>query len=108
MNYIDVEFYLVIGQKIGRSGYADGRPSIRTAKSQPATAAHEIAVAMSLRLPLALFKKPSLSAHIIVPPDQAPFEITPEVQHNIAKAVQEQTGIVLRIEAPPVASEPDA
>jgi hypothetical protein len=101
MSTVDVDFYLVVGQKLTPSGYADGRTSIGTAKNKPSLAAHEVAIAMNLRLPLSLFRKPQLEARIEVPVGQAPFVITPEVQQNIVQAVQDQLGITLRISAPP-------
>lgn len=101
MSYVDFECYLVVGQKLRPSGHTDGRPSVEVFKTKPKLAPHQIALTISLRLPLSLFAKPSLHARIEVPPAAAPGMITPEIQSNIAKLVQEHAGIVLHVSAVP-------
>lgn len=102
MSTTTIDFYLVIGQKVtsGSTKFADGRASVRTAKTLPTLQRHEVAIAMSMELPLALFMRPNLTAKIVVPADQAPVVITPEVTSNIARVLQEQLGITLHIDAP--------
>lgn len=97
---IVTEFYLVVGQRFSSGGWTDGKPSVRTAKTKPKCEAHEVAVFLRVELPIALFKRPSLQATISVPEDQAPMVITPEVQQNIARVVQEQLGITMQVSAP--------
>lgn len=103
--FVEVDFYLVIGQKTSATGiniFTDGRPTVRTCKSYPAAIEkHEIAVAMNMRLPLGLFTRPKLSASIVVPDGAAPLAITPQIESDITRVLQEQLGITLRIEAPP-------
>jgi hypothetical protein len=97
---VNTEFYLVIGQKFSAAGHQVGTPTIRTAKKKPHCASDEVAIALHLVLPDALFKKPSLQASIVVPDDQVPTVITTELSENIAAALKEQFGITLNISAP--------
>lgn len=100
MSTVKVGFYVIVGQEFRPSGFSTGKPSIRTAKLRPTCAPHEVAVYLNVELPEALFKRPNLSATISVPEAQAPITITPEVQQNIARVIQEQLGITLQITAP--------
>lgn len=98
---IDVQFHVVIGQYFqGVALVPDGKPSVRVSKGRPSVEAHEVAILLNLRLPKALFVRPSLSASITVPENSAPLKITPEVQSNIARVIEEQLGIVLKLSAP--------
>lgn len=97
---VQVECYLVIGQKFSPNGYTQGKPTIRTAKNKPHCAGHEVAIALNLILPNGLFQRPALEATICVPDGQAPVTITPEIEQNIADTLKEQFGIVLNISAP--------
>lgn len=97
---VSTDFYLIIGQSYDKLGRQLGRPSIRTSKGKPACKANEVAVEVRLQLPESLFKKPTLRATIAVPDSQAPPEITPEIEQNIAQTVFDQTGIRLEILAP--------
>jgi hypothetical protein len=96
---VSVGFYLIVGQYFRDSGFTDGKPSVRTAKTKPRCDPHEVAIWLQVDLPEALFKRPNLQARIRVPEAQAPFVITPEVQQNIAQVVQEQLGITMQISA---------
>lgn len=100
MATVTAGFYLVVGQKFRDSGWTEGKPTVRTMKTKPSVAPHEVAVWINVELPEALFKRPNLSATISVPESSAPITITPEVQENIARVVQEQLGITLQISAP--------
>lgn len=95
-----VDFHVVVKQRFTPSGWTTGKPSVRVSKGKPACEHDEVAAAIHLELPASLFKRPQLQARIVVPADQAPMVITPDIQHNIAQLVQDQLGIVLRIEAP--------
>jgi hypothetical protein len=108
MSKLAVGCYLIVGQKFRDSGYSEGKPSVRTTKTRPTCEPHEVAVWIKLELPHSLFKRPSLSATISVPEDQEPISITPEVQQNIARVIQEQMGITLNISAPPVSGQSGA
>lgn len=100
MSGVNVEFYLIVGQRFDKHGAWVGRSSVRVAARPPALKAHEVAVFVNTILPKSLFVRPSLSASIVVPEGQAPMTITPEVESNIAAVLREQLGITLRIEAP--------
>ncbi len=96
---VDIDCHLVVGVTFKRYSNGD-KPSVRLTINKPALAAHEIAIAVSLKLPVGLFKKPSLTATIEVPEDSAPPRIDVEMQSNIARVIREQTGIHLTISAP--------
>jgi hypothetical protein len=97
---VEVEFHLAIKQRFSPSGYASGKPAVRVSKGKPSLDHDEVAVAIRLQVPAALFRRPVLTANIVVPPGGVPTEITPEVQQGIADAVQRQLGIVMRVSAP--------
>lgn len=99
---VSVECYVVIGRKKGK--YSWGTTSMRMTKNKPALDGHEIALHLDLTLPDALFEKPSLSAKVVIPDGGATYDLSAEVQANIAAAVKQATGITLHITAP----EPDA
>jgi hypothetical protein len=70
----------------------------RWAARSPALNAGEVAVAVNLRLPEALFKRPQLSACITVPEGAAPAPvINAEVVDNIRQVMQQQLGIDMTI-----------
>lgn len=97
MNPVTVEFYLVVGQRFNPSGWRDGKPSVRVCKGKPVLGKDEVPIKLKLDLPEALFKRPQLSASIVVPPDNAPADISAEVQDNIAAAIRDATGMDVRI-----------
>jgi hypothetical protein len=97
---VEVEFHVAIKQRFAPSGWADGKPAVRVSKGKPACDHDEVAVAVRMVIPASLFRRPQLQATIVVPHEQAPVTITPDIQHNIAQLVQDQLGITLRIEAP--------
>jgi hypothetical protein len=100
MSTVSVAFYLVVGQRFDKYGRKVGRPSVRTTKTKPDCMSDEIAVAITLELPESLFRRPNLQARISVPESLAPVVITPEIQQNIARVVQDQLGITLHLRAP--------
>lgn len=105
MATVEVDFHVVVKQRISSRGYTEGKPAVRVTKGKPACEHNEVAVAIHLELPVSLFKRPQLQARVVVNEADAPALITPEIQHNIAELVRDQLGIVLRIEAP---EEPSA
>lgn len=108
MSTVSVDFHLIVGQRLrGDNKYTDGKPSVRVSKGMPTLDKTEIAILMHVDLPLALFRRPRLTASLVVPDDSAPVVITPELESNITRVLQEQLGITLRIEAPaaPVSQE---
>ena len=99
MSAVNIGFYVVIGQYFKDSGFSDGKPSIRVAKTRPSCAPHEVAIWLSMTLPKSLFVRPNLQAQITVPDSAAPMVITPEIEQNIAAVVQEQLGITMQVSA---------
>ena len=99
---ITVEFHVAVKQRFTPGGYPKGATSIRTSKGKPSCDFDEVAVAIRLELPASLFKRPQLSANIVVPEGHGPMVITPDIQQNIADVVRDQLGITLRVEAPEV------
>jgi hypothetical protein len=100
MSFVQTGFYLIVGQYFKDSGFTDGKPSVRIAKTKPRCEPHEVSIWLTVNLPESLFKRPSLQAKITVPAAAAPMVITPEVEQNIARVVQEQLGITMHVSAP--------
>lgn len=96
---IDIECYLAVGVTFKRYTTGD-KPSIRLTMTAPSLAPHEVSIALHLKMPEAIFKKPSLSATIEVPAE-TPLQsvITPEVQDNIAQVLRDQLGLSITITA---------
>lgn len=103
MSTVHVEGFLAIGVSFKRWAQGD-TPRVRFTKNKPALDADEIAIAIKLELPVGLFKKPTLNATLVVPPEKAPTELSIEMQSDIARIIREQTGIHVTISAP--AQEP--
>lgn len=81
-------FYLVV----------NSNGSVRTCKHRPALAWNEISIRQSLTLPTALFQKPHIEAQVVIPDDAAsPTEITAEVQMNVKEAIEQATGLNVRL-----------
>lgn len=82
------QFYLVIG----KGG------SVAAKKNKPSLSFDEIAIAMNLELPDALFKKPALEATVTIPAEAAlPQNIEADVVANVKEAIQTSTGLEVRI-----------
>jgi hypothetical protein len=96
-NTVRVTFCAIVGQFFKDSGYADGKPTVRTTKTPPKLDPHEVPVWVTLELPEGLFKRPRLAVAIKVPDEQAPIKITPEVQSNIADIITQQLGVNVTI-----------
>jgi len=99
MKTVSVDFYAIVNQRFSNYGTQVGRASIRVTKSKPDCSSTEVAVRISLKLPENLFVRPTLQAKIVVPEGQSQFEITPDVEEGIARVVQEQLGITMRVTA---------
>lgn len=64
----------------------------------PRLAANEIAIRQSVKVPRALFTRPSLSAEVVIPNEAAmPTEIEATTVSDIREAVLRATGIDLSI-----------
>lgn len=84
-----ITFHLIVG--------ANG--STKTVKSKPRLGHNEIAIAMNLTLPDMLFKKPMLSADVVIPDKAAvPANISAEVANNIKESIQAVTGLDVKIQ----------
>lgn len=65
---LDLDFWLTVGRGTGNSD----RPSVKISAGYPNLARNERAINLKVKLPLALFETPSLTASIIVEhPEQA-------------------------------------
>lgn len=65
---LDLDFWLTVGRGLNGSD----RPSIKVSAGYPKLARNERAINLKVKLPLALFETPSLTASIIVEhPEQA-------------------------------------
>lgn len=77
---------------------ADNNGKVRVTKTQPALNWNEISIKMDLELPDSLFKKPFLSANIIVKgSDVSPTIISPEIKNNIEQSIKQHNGIELKL-----------
>lgn len=101
VNTVDIECYLAVGVTFKRYAWGD-KPSIRLTMNKPALAPHEVSILLTIKLPTAIFQKPSLSATIAVS-DAQPLQsvITPDVQDNIAQVLRDQLGMSITITAEP-------
>lgn len=97
---VTVDFYAIVSQRLTTYGSLQGKPTVRITRNRPDCDASEVAVRISLLLPDALFKRPSLQATIKVDDDVAPVLVDADVADNIARVVKEQMGIHLHVTAP--------
>lgn len=68
----------------------------------PRLAANEISIALDVEVPDAIFRKPSLSARIVVPDGAGmPAEIGAEVIENAKAAIEQATGLRFAISLVP-------
>lgn len=105
METVHVECYLVIGQETRAMGIggvtAKGRPSVRVSKTKPNLGKTEVPIRLVLKIPIALFTRPELSAALTIPAERVPFQISPDVTHNIAEIIRQETGFHVEITARP-------
>ena len=77
---------------VGKNG------STRVTKSRPNLNWDEISIALNLDIPDMLFEKPQLQATINVPTEAAsPKEVDVDVLDNIKEAIQEHTGLEIKL-----------
>lgn len=109
---VHVTCHLIVGAKVAPKYHGSneltvrGKPSVRVSIGKPSTKPDEIAIALKLKLPSALFSRPQLTAEITIPEEKSPFIISPEVKENIAEQIRRQTGFSVEITA--AAPAPDA
>ncbi|GAB3927780.1 hypothetical protein [Larkinella terrae] len=81
-------FYLIV----------NSNGTVRTVKNRPGLDFNEVSVQVSLQLPDALFRKPQLQATITVPDESVqPIVIEPDVQNNIKDAIEQATGLEIKL-----------
>lgn len=72
--------------------------TVKTTKNRPGLNWNEVAVLCNLELPDMLFKKPQISASIIVSDkDAAPFTIDADTSNNVRDAIEAATGMEVRL-----------
>lgn len=75
---------------------------LRLTAAAPHLAATEIVMKLSVRVPLTLFRKPALSAEIVVPAEAgSPERIEASTVSDIREAVRQATGMDLSITVVP-------
>lgn len=95
------KIYLVLTKK------RYGSMSAKAAMKKPSTKANEIAIALDLDIPDALFEKPALEAKIKVDPvNKGAIPVT--VANDIAKIIAEQLGVNVTLSVAGVNSDIDA
>jgi hypothetical protein len=95
---VTLRCYLIVKANVSPSGtYCNGRPTVRVAKNKPDTLANEVAIKVSLDLPIGLFRRPQLSATISVPEDTLPVEISADIQDNIVEAIRQASGMDVKL-----------
>jgi len=71
---------------------------VRVTKTKPALEWNEIAINLGISLPERLFKRPLLSANVIVGDEAVlPVEISPEILINTARLIEQQTGLKVEL-----------
>jgi hypothetical protein len=85
------------------------RLSARIAKSMPGLKRDEIALALTIELPDALFKKPQLTASVVVPESSVKGPVLDaNVVDNIQSVISRQLGVDLKISLVNVDASTDA
>lgn len=73
--------------------------STRTVKHKPDVRWDEVCIALEVELPDRVFERPQLEGNIVVKDDQLPETIIPvDIQDNIESAIQEHTGVAVRLQ----------
>lgn len=92
MSTLDATFYLALSQS-QRWPYLSARV---TAKA-PSLGPGEIAMELSVSVPAALFRRPTLSASISIPDNLPEPVISAEVQDRIAATLSDQLGVQVHL-----------
>lgn len=75
----------------------DSSGGTRISVNPPALKPNEIKVALNLKIPKAIFKKPSLEATLEIPEGAGMGVITPKIQQQIKDAVYQSVGMELSV-----------
>lgn len=103
MSNLKQTFFLALSPS-GRTGLSG-----RVAKSMPGLKRDEIAVALTIELPSALFKKPQLTASIVVPESSVTGPVIDStVVDNIRSVISRQLGVDLKIAVVDCTTPPDS
>ena len=92
IRYADGEAYLVISAVENRWGDWSLQ-GFHTRKTKPSVDSNQVALKLSLRLPVALFEKPLLAAAIRVEGDVPSIEVTPETVSTIQDVIRSTAGL---------------
>ena len=77
---------------VGRNG------SLKITKGKPGLSWDQISIAIDLEVPIQLFKRPQLSASIVIPEEASiTREITAEVIDNIESAIETHSGLKVKL-----------
>lgn len=102
---VETSGYLVISCAQKRYGYHELKLE-RVARKKPSVASNEVALELRLRLPVALFEKPTLSAEINVEADVPRLAVTPETVSNIRDVIQSAIGLNVELKVVEQKGEP--
>ena len=76
----------------------NARGGVKTTKNRPNLDWDEVSIKMNMEVPDMLFKKPQLTASILIPESAAvPKEIDVEMQDNIQSAIESATGLNVKL-----------
>ena len=101
---MNIELYLVVSAHKRYNYWKEG--SIRATKKKPALKSNEVAIHVKLDIPTSLFEKPVLTFTAALPDVSNNFNLTAEVQENIADYIRQQIGMTVEIKAPEPDPEP--
>ena len=99
----DIEYatgttYLIVS---GRKGYGWELGGFRTRKTKPDLARDEVAIKLELKLPAALFEKPTLGAAITVEGDVPTIDLSPETVETIQDVIRSTSGLDVQLTVVP-------
>ena len=72
----------------------------RCTVKKPALDENEIAIKLEIMVPEALFNKPQLKLKVDIPEPKEVFELSPDVQEDIAERMTEMTGMKISVTFP--------
>ncbi len=94
IEYAEGTTYLIVRAK---KGYGWELIDFRTRKTKPAVERDEVAIKIKLKLPTALFVKPTLGASITVEGDVPVIDLSPETVETIQDVIRSQAGLDVQL-----------
>ncbi len=94
IEYAEGTTYLIVK---ARKHYGWELTGFRTRKTKPDVARDEVAIKLQLRLPTALFVKPTLGAQIRVDGDVPEIDLSPETVETIQDVIRSQSGLDVQL-----------